>query len=56
LKFVRCKQCGCIMNWKRIRPRKDNTMGVNARTFDPGEWGKVRIRLLDGADTWKYLD
>ncbi len=56
LKFVRCKHCGCIMIWKRIRPRKENTLGVNARNFDPGDLGKVRIRLLDGADTWKYLD
>jgi hypothetical protein len=44
------------MIWKRIQPRKDNIMGVNARNFDPVELGKVRIRLLDGADTWKYLD
>lgn len=56
MRFVRCKRCGCIMNWKRIRPRKDNYMGVNARNFASGELGKVRIRLLDGADTWKYLD
>jgi hypothetical protein len=26
-------------------------MGVNARNFEP-----VRIRLLDGADSWNYLD
>jgi hypothetical protein len=31
-------------------------MGVNARNFPPGDLGKIRIRLLDGADTWKYLD
>jgi hypothetical protein len=31
-------------------------MGVNARNFAPGDLGKIRIRLLDGADTWKYLD
>jgi hypothetical protein len=31
-------------------------MGVNARNFTPSELAGVRIRLLDGADTWKYLD
>ena len=31
-------------------------MGVNARNFEPGLLGSVRIRLLDGASTWKYLD
>ena len=29
--------------------------GVNARNFDPEQLGNVRIRLLDGAKTWKYL-
>jgi hypothetical protein len=31
-------------------------MGVNARNFEPAALESVRIRLLDGADTWKYLD
>jgi hypothetical protein len=31
-------------------------MGVNARNFDPNMLGKVRILLLDGASTWKFLD
>jgi len=30
-------------------------MGVNARNFDPSELGEVRVRLLDGANTWKFL-
>jgi len=31
-------------------------MGINARNFEPGDLGPVRIRALDGASTWKYLD
>jgi hypothetical protein len=31
-------------------------MGGNARNFEPGDLGDVHIRLLDGADRWKYLD
>jgi len=31
-------------------------MGVNARNFEPGSLGSVRMRLLDGTSTWKYLD
>jgi len=31
-------------------------MGVNARNFEPNAIGAVRIRQLDGASTWKYLD
>lgn len=56
LRFVRCATCGCIMNWERVKPRKVIYMGVNARNFEPSALGAVRIRLLDGADTWKYLD
>jgi hypothetical protein len=56
LRFVRCATCGCIMNWSRVRPRKVNYMGVNARNFDPTILGTVRVRRLDGAKTWKYLD
>lgn len=56
LKFIRCANCGCIVSWKRRQPRKLDYMGVNARNFEPAALGSVRIRLLDGADTWKYLD
>jgi hypothetical protein len=30
-------------------------MGVNASNFEPTELGEVRVRLLDGAMTWKFL-
>lgn len=56
LKFVRCATCGCVMSWVRARARKENHMGVNARNLDPAIIDSVRIRRLDGASTWKYLD
>jgi hypothetical protein len=33
-------------------------MGVNARNFDPADVAgvRVRVRRLDGASTWKFLD
>src|ERR1700754_2725887 len=34
LNFVRCANCGTIVTWERIRPRKETYMGVNARNFD----------------------
>lgn len=55
IRFVRCGQCGCVTHWERVRPGPEARMGVNARNFDPAELGRVRTRLLDGADTWKYL-
>jgi len=31
-------------------------MGVNARLFPPEILAAARVRRLDGAVTWKYLD
>jgi hypothetical protein len=55
LKFIRCGQCGCVMQWKTMVPREGARTGVNARNFEPSALGAVRIRLLDGAASWKYV-
>ena len=52
LRTVRCRTCGCITHWEPLDERH-GTLGVNIRNFDPELIGDVRIRLLDGADTWK---
>jgi hypothetical protein len=31
-------------------------MGVNARLMAPEDLAEARLRCVDGADTWKYLD
>jgi len=56
LRFVRCRGCGCVTHWKGIHSKPDSKLGVNARNFEPGAVESVRIRRLDGASTWKYLD
>ena len=56
LAFVRCRACGCILHHERTTPRADGWIGVNARNFEPGAIAGVRIRRLDGASSWKYLD
>jgi hypothetical protein len=53
LRFVRCKTCGCTTHWEPLDPGRHPKLGVNIRNFDPAAIGNVRIRLLDGADTWK---
>jgi len=35
LRFVRCRKCGCVTHWQRMRSRQPNYMGVNARNFEP---------------------
>jgi hypothetical protein len=49
LKFVRCKNCGCVMCWQRVRPNPERKMGVNYRNFDLDLLQAVRITPLDGA-------
>lgn len=55
-KFIRCRQCGCVMQWKKFEIGDDTYTGVNARNFEPSVIADVKIRQLDGADTWQYLD
>ena len=52
--FHRCKICGCVTHWSPTDKR--DRMGVNARLMAPEILSQVRVRHLDGADTWKYLD
>ena len=54
--FIRCKTCGCVMQWKKKVVGPETRSGVNARNFDPEDLGAIKILLLDGADTWKYID
>jgi hypothetical protein len=56
LAFHRCKSCGCTTHWAHLEPKRENRMGVNCRMLDPKDIADIRVRRLDGADTWKYLD
>lgn len=56
LRVVRCRHCGCVTHWEPLAPKPGSMHGVNMRNFDPADVGPVRIRYLDGADTWKYLN
>ena len=56
LRFQRCANCGCITHWEVIAATPRSRVGVNVRNFAPEDVGAVTIRLLDGADTWKYVE
>jgi hypothetical protein len=43
------------MQWKKLNISEDTNTGVNARNFEPAALGAVKIRLLDGAKTWKKI-
>ncbi|MGE4131097.1 MAG: GFA family protein [Bdellovibrionales bacterium] len=55
LAFGRCANCGCVSYWRGLNPTADR-MGINSRLFTNVDISKIRIRLFDGADTWKFLD
>lgn len=55
-RFVRCSKCGCVLIWERVRSRSGSYVGVNARNLEPAVLSGVRVRRLDGASTWTYLD
>jgi hypothetical protein len=54
IQFHRCKTCGCVTHWAAV-DTNSGRMGVNARLMDPAVLRPLRIRKLDGADTFKYL-
>jgi hypothetical protein len=57
LNFRHCRTCGCVVYHEPARRRRpDSRLGVNARLMAPEDIAGVRIRRLDGAATWKYLD
>ncbi|HEY9216587.1 MAG TPA: GFA family protein [Phenylobacterium sp.] len=55
LAFHHCRTCGCTTHWSPLDPDRDR-MGVNARLFDPEVLAAAKVRRLDGAETWEYLD
>ncbi len=55
LEFHRCGNCGCVTHWTAIDKSRDR-MGVNARLMAAEILAAARVRHLDGADTWQYLD
>ena len=57
LEFYHCANCGCVMCHERSRKKGEDTrVGVNARMMQPADIAGIRVRKLDGASTWKYLD
>ena len=51
-----CGVCGCATHWKSIDPNQTERMGVNARLLEPAVIAGLRIRRIDGAETWELLD
>lgn len=56
IEFYHCTGCGCVTHYDSVKKGPEHRRAINARGFDPESVASVRVRLLDGADTWEYLD
>jgi hypothetical protein len=54
--YHRCRQCGCVTHYTYRKKSAWNTVGVNASNFDPDVVATSRVRHLDGAKSWKFVD
>src|SRR6516164_3515620 len=54
--YHRCKNCGCVTHYTYRKKRDWNTVAVNASNFEPAVIAGARVRRLDGAATWKFLE
>jgi hypothetical protein len=43
------------MQWKKFDLGPGTWAGVNARNVEPSALGSVKIRLLNGAESWKHV-
>jgi hypothetical protein len=54
--YYRCRKCGCVTHYAYRGRRRSTIVAVNAANFEPALLAGVRIRHLDGAASWKFLD
>jgi len=55
LEFYYCNTCGCLTHYESTKKSDDSRIAVNARMMSPADIADVKVKLFDGADTWKYL-
>lgn len=56
IEFHHCRICGCMTHYESLEKLPDSRIAVNARNMPPDVIATARIRMFDGADTWKYLE
>ncbi len=54
--YFRCRRCGCVTHYAHRRATRGAPLAVNAMNFEPALLEGVRVRHLDGAASWKFLD
>ncbi len=54
--YYRCKKCGCVTHYAHRKKGRGSPLAVNAVNFEPSALAGVRVRHLDGAASWTFLD
>ena len=55
LELNTCRTCGCTTHWEPVKKEGAERMGINARMMEPSVIAGLKVRVFDGADTWKPL-
>jgi hypothetical protein len=55
IEFWHCRNCGCLTHYESVEKHPDSRFVINARMLPLATLRSLKVRKLDGADTWQYL-
>lgn len=56
IEFWHCRNCGCLTHYESVEKNPDSRFVINARMLPLATLQSLKVRKLDGADTWQYLE
>lgn len=56
IEFYHCDNCGCLTHYETLDKSENARLVVNARMMSPGDIEGIKVKLFDGADTWKFVE
>jgi hypothetical protein len=56
IEFWHCRNCGCMTHYQSVEKKPDSRFVINARMLPLATLQSLKVRRLDGADSWEYLD
>jgi len=56
IEFYHCKKCGCVTHYESVNKDGNYRIAVNTRNMKADDTASIRVRMFDGASSWKYLD
>ena len=56
IEFYHCDTCGCTTHYESVEKDADSRVAINGRMMPRQDTAGIKVRVFDGADTWKLLD